>query len=138
PLDLHVVRELSKTRKSKFYYLLLKMTVANGWSFRWVENPDSLAPFKFLNQKITLPTHKQLGGKILDETITEFMSEIEKTAQKDKVGVTITLDAQDTSTNRSRASDIILKVEELFNDLESRRIKAIALVTDSAAAYAAA
>lgn len=140
------------------------MTVANGWSFRWVENPESQATFKFLNPKIVLPTRKQLSGKILGEATAEFMSKIEKKAQDDKVGITVTLDgwmnvvnqnllgsvlitssgkplvwkAQDIMIERSRASDVILKIEELFNDLESKEIKVIALVTDSAAAYAAA
>ncbi|CAG8451959.1 14626_t:CDS:2 [Cetraspora pellucida] len=45
---------------------------------------------------------------------------------------------QDVSSERSHASDVILKVEELFNKLESLEIKTIALVTDSAAAYTAA
>ncbi|RIB26975.1 ribonuclease H-like domain-containing protein [Gigaspora rosea] len=131
PLDLHTIRKLSKTEQSQFYYLILKMTVVNGWSFRWVENPDSLAPFKYLNPKITLPSRKQLSGKILNEAVTEFMSKIEKIVQNDIV-------AQDVSAERSRTNDIILKVEELFNELEFKNIKAIALVIDSAAAYAAA
>ena len=140
------------------------MTVANGWSFRWVENPESQATFKFLNPKLKLPSRKQLSKKILSEATTKFMSKIEKKAQDDKVEVTVTLDgwtnmvnqnllgsvlitssgvsliwkAQDITIKRSRASDIILKIEEIFNDLESKEIKPIALVTDSAAAYAAA
>ncbi|CAG8593397.1 9106_t:CDS:2, partial [Scutellospora calospora] len=72
PLDPYIVRRFSKARKSKFNYLLLKMTVSNRWSFRWVENPDSLAPFQYINPKITLPGRKQLSGKILNEAVTEF------------------------------------------------------------------
>ena len=92
------------------------------------------------------------------------MSRITEKAQKDEIGVTVTMDgwtnvikqnllgsvlitssgepliwkAQDVSSERSRTSDVIFKVEELFNELESLEIKAVALVTDSATAYAAA
>ncbi|CAG8776146.1 21978_t:CDS:2 [Cetraspora pellucida] len=46
--------------------------------------------------------------------------------------------AQDVSSKRAHAKDVILKIEELFSDLESKKIKVIALVTDSVAAYALA
>ncbi|CAG8756799.1 39465_t:CDS:2 [Gigaspora margarita] len=88
------------------------MTVSNGWSFRRVENPDSLAIFKFLNLKIALSAHKKLSRKVLDKAITEFMSKIEETAQKDLVGITVTLDAQDISSERVHAQDVIFKIEE--------------------------
>ncbi|CAG8741421.1 1741_t:CDS:2 [Dentiscutata erythropus] len=49
PLDRHVVCKLSKTKKLKLEQLILKMIVSNSWSFRWVDNPDSQATFKFFN-----------------------------------------------------------------------------------------
>ncbi|CAG8735136.1 7282_t:CDS:2 [Cetraspora pellucida] len=125
PLDSNVVHELSRTRQSKFDYLLLKMI-------------------------ITLLTCKQLSEKILNKAVDEFMTKIKETAKKDIVGITLTLDSwtnvinqnllgsvlitsvQDVSSKRSWATDIILKVEELFNDLESEKIKVIALITDIA------
>ncbi|CAG8533068.1 11734_t:CDS:2, partial [Racocetra persica] len=128
-LDSYIMHKLSKTEKSKFNYLLLKMMV---------ENSDSLALFKFISPKIILTTRKHLSRKVLNEAVTEFMSRIKETAKKDEIGVTVTMDTQDISSERSRTSDIILKVEELFNELESLKIKTIALVTDSAAVYAAA
>ncbi|CAG8817109.1 15850_t:CDS:1, partial [Racocetra fulgida] len=42
------------------------------------------------------------------------------------------------SSERARTKDVILKIKELFSNLESKKIKVIALVTDSAAAYASA
>jgi hypothetical protein len=30
----------------EIYNLTLKATVLNGWSFRWVDNPDSIALFE--------------------------------------------------------------------------------------------
>ncbi|CAG8618811.1 26301_t:CDS:2, partial [Racocetra persica] len=76
-----------------------------------VENPDSLAAFKYFNPKITLSTCKLLSKKILSKAVSEFIPKIEVTAQKDKVEIT---KAQDVNAEQSRASDIILKIEELF------------------------
>ncbi|RIB13140.1 hypothetical protein C2G38_2198654 [Gigaspora rosea] len=102
-----------------------------------------------LNPKITFLSHKQLSGKILNEAVTEFIFKIEKIAQNgiqwllESVLITLSGEpliwkAQDVSAKRSCTNNIILKVEELFNKLEFKNINAIALVTDSTAAYAAA
>ncbi|CAG8713294.1 44394_t:CDS:2 [Gigaspora margarita] len=64
----------------------------------------------FLNLKIALPTRKKLSGKVLNKAITEFISKIEKLPKK-------------ICSERARPQDVIFKIEELFSDLELKKIK---------------
>ncbi|CAG8760425.1 3646_t:CDS:2, partial [Rhizophagus irregularis] len=63
------VRDLNKSEIPKFHDLLIRMTVSNGWSFQWVNNPSTHAFFHWLNPKLKLPDRKQLAGPILDQAI---------------------------------------------------------------------
>lgn len=148
----------------RFYYLLLKATISNGWSFRWVDNPDSITLFKFINPQINLPKRRMLGGKILENASNQLVQEIQDKAQNDTHGVTITLDgwtnvvnqnilgsvlitssgevlvwqAKDISGERSRTSEVKEKLVEIINSVKEKNIKISAVVTDSHASYAAA
>ncbi|CAB4382971.1 unnamed protein product [Rhizophagus irregularis] len=39
------IRDLNKSEIPKFHDLLIRMTVSNGWSFQWVNNPSTHAFF---------------------------------------------------------------------------------------------
>jgi len=58
PMDKFTIRKPSKSQERKWWYLVLKATISNGWSFRWVENKDSQEMFTFLNPNLKLPTRK--------------------------------------------------------------------------------
>ncbi|CAG8513550.1 4851_t:CDS:2, partial [Scutellospora calospora] len=60
PLDQYITHPLNSAQQKKWWYLLLKATISNGWSFRWVENKDSKEIFTFLNSTLKLPTRKYL------------------------------------------------------------------------------
>ena len=142
------------------------MTVANGWSFQWINNPSTHALFCWLNPKLKLPDWKQLAGPILDKAIENI-----ENARKDKLnqvheqaGITLSFDgwkntvnqellgimiiipsgetlvwkALDISGQRERAIDVIPHIEKMLSDLKKQSIKLAAVVTDSAAAYASA
>ena len=68
-LSKYAIRNVSKAEIPIFYDFLIRMTVANGWAFHWVNNPSTLALFNWLNPKLKLPDRKQLAGPILDKAI---------------------------------------------------------------------
>ncbi|CAG8714261.1 22082_t:CDS:2, partial [Racocetra persica] len=93
-------------------YLLLKATISNGWSFRWVENKDSKEIFTYLNPTLNLPTRKYLSRKILTNASLDIIYLIEKKAQLDTIEVLV-WKVQNVSTERSRTTEIIKKIETL-------------------------
>jgi hypothetical protein len=160
------VRNITKTEIPIFHDLLVKMTVANGWAFQWVNNPSTQAFFHWLNPNLKLPDRKQLSGSILDQAVKN----VDK-VQRDKLnqvheqaGITLAFDgwkniinqellgvmiilpsgetlvwkAIDISGQRERAIDVIPHVEEMLQELKQQLIKVAAVVSDSAAAYASA
>jgi hypothetical protein len=145
--------------------LLLRVTVSNGFSFRWIENQATLDLFEFLNPNLILPGRKVLSNRILsDETKSLDLLRNEK-LNNDKVGVTLAFDgwknvlnqhifgalfitssgeiliwkASDVSNERERMIEIIPKIEDLIKDArDNLGAKVIAIISDSAAAYAGA
>ena len=164
PMDKFVYHRFTDTTFDKFYYLLLKASISNGWSFRWVENPDSIALFKFINPQAKLPSRKCLGGKILKKASKYLVQEIQEKAKSDIHGVTITMDgwtnvakqnilgsvlitssgevliwkAKDISVERARTEEVKAKITELIDDVAKKNIVISAVVTDSHSSYAAA
>ncbi len=51
--------------QQQFEQHLLRGTVVNGLSFRWIEDDDIMAAFKLVNPAIELPSRRQLSGSIL-------------------------------------------------------------------------
>lgn len=164
PMDRFVYHRFTDSTFDKFYYLLLKASISNGQSFRWVENPDSIALFKFINPQAKLPSRKVLGGKILKKASNFLVQEIQEKAKSDIHGVTITMDgwtnvakqnilgsvlitssgevlvwkAKDISVDRARTEDVKAKIMELIDDVTKKEIVISAVVTDSHSSYAAA
>jgi hypothetical protein len=163
-MDKFAIRKLSKSEERKWWYVVLKATISNGWSFRWVENKDSQEMFTILIPNLKLPTRKRLSGKILTNASLDITQSIEKKAKEDSIGATLTLDgwtnvvnqnllgsvlitssgevlvwkAEDISTDRSRKEEVQAKIEELTKSVKDAGIKISAVVTDSAAQYASA
>lgn len=140
------------------------MTVSNGWSFKWVENEETIAFFKFISPLLKLPTRQKLGDIILKKTADENQKNIEKIASEDEMGVTISLDswknvvkqnilglvvtrsdgqvliwgAKDISGDRATTSEAIKQIDQFLNETRLKNIIINAVVTDSASSYNAA
>jgi hypothetical protein len=140
------------------------MTVSNGFSFQWINNPETKELFSWLNSTIQLPDRRTLGGRILNEEANELKKDLEMIAKKDKLGVSVIFDgwtnvrkqkilgtilvtssgrnliwkAEDISTERSRWTDIYSHVENIMDEFAEQGIKMNCLVTDSAGEYTAA
>jgi hypothetical protein len=144
---------------------LLRVTVLNGFPFQWIENQATLELFEFLNPNLILPGRKVLLNRILnDETESLDLLRDEK-LNSDKTGIALVFDrwknilnqhifgalfitssgeiliwkASDISSERERMIEIIPKIEDLIKDArDNLGAKVIAIISDSAAAYAGA
>ena len=162
----YAVRDLNKSEVSKFYDLLIRMTVSNGWSFQWINDPSTREFFHWLNPRLKLPYRSQLAGSILDQAVKnienlrkEKLSQVHEqagvtllfdgwknTVNQELLGIMIILPSGDTSVwnaidisgQRERAIDIIPHIEEILSDLKEQSIKVTAIVSDSSAAYVSA
>src|SRR5207247_8830622 len=65
PMDSFVARSLSSTDKTKFHLHLLQVTISCGFPLSWLNNPEVVELFKFLNPQIKLPDRKTLSNEIL-------------------------------------------------------------------------
>ncbi|CAG8794757.1 22153_t:CDS:1, partial [Gigaspora rosea] len=65
PIDNVIVRNITAKEKPKFERLLLRMTVSNGWSFRWTSDPAMLEFYEFLNPNFILPHRHALSNRVL-------------------------------------------------------------------------
>jgi hypothetical protein len=45
---------------------LLRITVSNGFAFKWIESEEVKSLFRWLNPNIKLPNRKALSGRILN------------------------------------------------------------------------
>ncbi len=67
-LDNYTYHELKPEQIETFEQLLLNVTVACGFSFRWIDNPAAKELFKWLNPMLELLDQKQLSGRILQKS----------------------------------------------------------------------
>jgi hypothetical protein len=164
PIENYLVRDLNSAEYVIFEHHLLKATVSNGWAFRWIENPEVIALFKFLNPVLSLPGRCALAGRILSSHSAELQRKQVVDAKKEEIGNTLAFDgwknvnhqeilgsvlitgkgkvliwgAEDISGDGGCAIDVVKQIRNFFMRAESDGIKIIAVVTDSASAYAAA
>ena len=164
PLDNFIVRSLSNEDKKKFHILLIRLTVSCGWALHWVNKPEAKELFEFLNPLIKLPDRHTLGGKILNDAVSEGDKVMHIALKEDIIGVTLTFDgwtninnkqllgvvimtsegrpyvwkATDISSERETHVEVISKTEAMITELRKENVKICAVVTDSAGAYAAA
>ncbi|GES84755.1 ribonuclease H-like domain-containing protein [Rhizophagus clarus] len=154
----------TKSEIPKFERLLLRMSVANGFSFQWIDHPATLELFEFLNPHLILPNRKALSNRILTRETENVNTLRNDKLINDKVGVVLAFDgwknilnqhifrslfisssgeiliwdASDISSERERLIKIIPKITGLIQETKRLGIKLNAIVSDSAPAYAAA
>jgi len=163
-MDSFVARSLSSTDKTKFHLHLLQVTISCGFPLSWINNPEVVELFKFLNPQIKLPDRKTLSNEILDNAVKEFDIRMLERLVLDRTGITLSFDgwtnvreqelmgtvltssdgqpyiwkATDISSERVTNIEVRAKVEEMMSKLDELKIPLLAVVTDSAPAYNAA
>ena len=143
---------------------MLQVTISCGFPLSWVNNPEAIELFKFLNPQIKLPDRKTLSNEILGNAIKEFDVKMLEKLVLDRIGITLSFDgwtnvreqklmgtvltssdgqpyiwkAVDISSERITNIEVRFKVEEMISKLKELHIPLLAVVTDSAPAYNAA
>ena len=144
--------------------MVLKATVSARIPLQWVENKEVKELFMFINPTLELPGRRTLGGRILQNTTQKLDLDLKIKVQNDPVGVTLSFDgwtnvleqnilgsvfvtskgevlvwkAEDISSKRERKEEVMEKIKQMLYECKEMKVKLIAIVTDSAAAYAAA
>ncbi|CAG8823011.1 7741_t:CDS:2, partial [Gigaspora rosea] len=129
--------------KLRFERLLLRITISNGWVFYWTTNPETKEFFKFLNPAINLPKQKlkedSIGVTLAFDGWKNILNQhIFGSLFILSTGEVQIWEAIDTSSERERMIEIIPKIENMIRDALSMEAKLLAIVSDSAPAYAAA
>jgi hypothetical protein len=160
----NLIRKMSKKETPKFERLLLRMSVANGFSFQWVNHPATLEFFEFLSPFLVLPKRKALSNRILNRKTEDLNTLRDEKLINDQIGVILAFDgwknilnqhifgslfitssgeiliwdASDVSNERERLIEVMPKIKDLIQEINRLNIKLNAIVSDSASAYAAA
>ncbi|RHZ86270.1 hypothetical protein Glove_52g163 [Diversispora epigaea] len=92
PLDNFITRPLSSIDRKKFNLLILRVTISCGFALSWVNNPEVIELFKFLNPLIKLPDRKTLSDKILHEAVTDLNNTMIEKLESDRIGITLSFD----------------------------------------------
>ena len=163
-MDSFIVRFLLNSDKKKFYFHLLQIIVSCGFLLSWVNNPEVIELFKFLNSQIKLPNRKTLSTEILGNVVKDFDAMMLEKLILDRVGITLSFDgwtnvheqelmgtilmssdgqpyiwkAIDVSSERATTLEIKSKIEEMILKINELNISLLAIVTDSVPAYNAA
>ncbi|CAB4482134.1 unnamed protein product [Rhizophagus irregularis] len=83
----NLIRTSTKSEIPKFERLLLRMSVANGFAFQWIDHPATLELFEFLNPHLILPNRKALSNRILTKETENLNTLRNDKLINDKVGV---------------------------------------------------
>ena len=140
------------------------MQVSNGLPFTFFENQETKDVFTFIASALKLPSQKRMSDRILPHSTNMLTQSIIKSAQDDKIGVTVACDgwtnikqehlfgvifitsigesliwgAKDISDERSKTENVIGHIKNIMIEAEKEKIKINSFVTDSAGKYAAA
>ena len=157
-------RPLSTQDAPHFCNLFFNMIVSNGLPFSFAENPETRELFKFCMPAIKLPSAKALSGSVLENASKDLIKKNITDAQKDLYGVTaafdgwtnvrsehlfgvvfitsegktITWDAKDISSERSKTQNVICHIKDIMEQALEHNINIKCFVSDSAEEYAAA
>jgi len=71
---------------------LLQVTISCGFPLSWLNNPEVVELFKFLNPQIKLPDRKTLSNEILDNAVKEFDIKMLERLVLDRTGITLSFD----------------------------------------------
>ncbi|RHZ86047.1 hypothetical protein Glove_55g22 [Diversispora epigaea] len=147
--------------RKKFNLLILRVTISCGFALSWINNPEVIELFKFLNPLIKLPDRKTLSDKILHEAVTDLNNTMIEKLELDRIGITLSFDGwinvreqelmgtiimssdgqpyvwkvMDISGECHKTDDVIAKTEEMITDIRELNLTILAVVTDSAPAY---
>jgi len=164
PMDSFIAQSLSSSDKKKFHLHLLQVTISCRFPLSWINNPEVIELFKFLNPQIKLPDRKTLSTEILSDVVKDFNTTMLEKLVLDRIGITLSFDgwtnvreqelmgtvlmssegqpyvwkAVDVSGERATTLEIIPKIEEMISKMNELNIPLLAIVTDSAPAYNAA
>ncbi|GBB95763.1 hypothetical protein RclHR1_26090003 [Rhizophagus clarus] len=163
-MDSFIARTLSSADKKKFHLHLLRITISCGFPLSWVNNPEVINLFKFLNPQIILPDRKTLSNEILGDAVKDFDNMMLEKLALDRTGVTLSFDgwtnvreqelmgtvlmssegqpyiwkAVDISSERATTVEVMSKIEEMISEIDKLGIPFLSIVTDSAPTYNAA
>ncbi|RIA89546.1 hypothetical protein C1645_824732 [Glomus cerebriforme] len=91
-IESNLIRRLNKKEIPKFERLLLRMSVANGFSFQWVDHSATLEFFEFLSPLLVLPKRKTLSNRILNRETTDLNALRDEKLINDQIGVVLAFD----------------------------------------------
>ncbi|GBB94004.1 hypothetical protein RclHR1_22700003 [Rhizophagus clarus] len=149
----YVSRPLTRRDKPYFETLLLRMQVSNGLPFTFFENQETKEVFNFIAPALKLPSRKRMSDRILPHATKMLKQSITKSAQNDKIGVTVTCDgwtnikqehlfgvvfitstdetliwgAKDISDERSKTENVIDHIKSIMIEAAKIKLKLIAL-----------
>jgi hypothetical protein len=91
-IESSLIRKPTKKEIPKFERLLLRMSVANGFPFQWVDHPATREFFEFLSPFFILPKRKALSNRILNKETEDLNILRDEKLKNDKIGVVLAFD----------------------------------------------
>src|SRR6185369_5613159 len=110
-MDNYIVRALSSEDMKKFHTLLLRLTVSCGWALQWVNNPEAIELFEFLNPLLKLPDRRVLGGRILNEATHDSEKAMLAMLKEDQISVTLIFDGWTNVRHEQLLGTVIITSE---------------------------
>ncbi|CAG8578938.1 11382_t:CDS:2 [Gigaspora rosea] len=107
-ISFFLARTPTISEQARFEDQILSITVANGWSFRWVEDKKVIAHYNWLNPHLRLPNRKQLAGRILKTAVKVNKSYIQDKARNDLYGVMIAFDGWKNVVNQEILGSVLI------------------------------
>jgi hypothetical protein len=140
--------------------LLLNATLANGWSFAWLDQRASTQLLQYLQPSVRLPSAEALAGRILKSAGEKEAEHVWTAVQKERIGCTVVLDAWkqvmrqgalgvmlttsqgevlvwDSKPIQDTAIETLVTTELAALDASDPGVSMVALVADSSDTYAA-
>ncbi|CAG8797917.1 37565_t:CDS:2 [Gigaspora margarita] len=85
----YLIQDLNPAEYIVFERHILKSTISSEFAFRWTEDPEIVALFKFLNPNLKLPSRRALSGRILTLYNEELQRQYIVEAKKHKIDNTL-------------------------------------------------
>ena len=111
PMDSFIARPLSNSDKKKFHLHLLQITISCRFPLSWINNPEVIELFKFLNPQIKLPDRKTLSTEILSD-VKDFDAMMLEKLVLDRIGVTLSFDGWTNIREQELMGTILMSSEE--------------------------
>jgi len=110
-IERFMIRTPTKSEESILEDHLLRITVSNGFAFKWIESEEVKSLFRWLNPNIRLPNRKALSGRILDNATLKHNNWMEEQASNSEHGVTIALDSWSNVVNEKILGVVLITNE---------------------------